>query len=235
MGKREEIRQKRQREQRKNLLVTALIIAGIVVFIGAIVIWRSQAQIQNIVTPTPVNYPMTDGMAMGDPTAPVIIEEYSDFQCPACQFFHQEVLDQIVDEYVSTGEVYFVFRNFPFLDTYSVKKESQDAALGSYCAAEQNLFWEYANILFANQIGENAGSFTPARLEAMAEDIGLDSDFSDCLREARYQDRLDADVLAAEIAGVKSTPSFLINGQLVVGAIPFETFQNYIEGALSGN
>ena len=234
MGKREEIRQKRQREQRKNLYVVALIIAGIVVFVSAIVIWRSQAQIQSIVTPAPVNFPMTDGMAMGDPNAPVIIEEFSDFQCPACQFFHEETLGRIVDEYVSTGDVYFIFRNFPFLDTYSVKKESQDAALGSYCAAEQDLFWEYANILFANQIGENAGSFTPARLEAMGDIIGLDADFSKCLREARYQDRLDADLLAVEVAGVNSTPSFLINGLLVTN-VPFETFQIYIEEALSGN
>jgi len=123
-----------------------------------------------------------------------------------------------------------IFRPFPFIG-----KESQTATLGGYCAAEQGLFWEYSNIVFANQIGENAGSFTSARLEAMADIIGLDADFAKCLSEGRYQDLVDADFQAAQDAGVDSTPSFLINGALLSGALPFETFQGYIEQALSEN
>lgn len=235
MGKREEIREKRQREKRRNLLVAALVIAGGVIIITAVVIFRSQAQIQSIITPTPIDFPQSEGLAMGDPDAPVIIEEFSDFQCPACQFFHEQTLEQVVDQYIKTGDVYFVFRNLPFIDTYAVKKESQAAALGSYCAAEQGLFWEYSNILFANQIGENVGSYSSARLEAMADIIGLDAEFAKCLREGRYQDLVDADIQAAQEAGIDSTPSFLINGELVTGALSFEAFQIYIEQALAGN
>ena len=235
MGKREEIREKRQREKRRNLLVAALVIAGIVIITTAMVIYRSQAQIKSIITPTFIDFPQSEGMAMGDPDAPVIIEEFSDFQCPACQFFHEQTFEQVVDQYIRTGDVYFIFRNFPFIDTYAVKKESQAAALGSYCAAEQGLFWEYATIMFTNQIGENVGSFSSARMEAMAEIIGLDAEFMNCVLEGRYQDLVDADTEAAMEAGVDSTPSFLINGQLVSGAIPFETFQSYIEQALAGN
>ena len=230
MGKREEIREKRQREQRRNLVVGMLVIAGVVILITAMVIFRSQAQIQSIITPTAINFPQGEGLAMGDPNAPVVIEEFSDFQCPACQFFHEETLEQVVDEYVRTGDVYYIFRPFPFIG-----KESQSAALGGYCAAEQGLFWEYSNIVFANQIGENAGSFTSARLEAMADIIGLDADFAKCLSEGRYQDLVDADFQAAQDAGVDSTPSFLINGTLLSGALPFETFQGYIEQALLEN
>ncbi|TEU01639.1 MAG: DsbA family protein [Anaerolineales bacterium] len=230
MGKREEIREKRQREKRRNLLVATLVIAGGVIIITAMVISRSQAQIQSIITPAAIDFPQSEGMAMGDPNAPVIIEEFSDFQCPACQLFHEQTLEQVVDQYVKTGDVYYIFHNFPFIG-----KDSQTAALGGYCAAEQGLFWEYSNILFANQIGENVQSFSSARLEAMADIIGLDAEFAKCLREERYQDQVDADFLAAQETGVDSTPSFLINGELVIGAFPFETFQAYIEQALAGN
>lgn len=230
MGKREEIREKRQREQRRNLVVGTLVIAGVVTLITAMVIFRSQAQIQSIITPAAIDFPQSEGMAMGDPNAPVVIEEFSDFQCPACQFFHEDTFEQVVDEYVRTGDVYYIFRPFPFIG-----KESQAAALGGYCAAEQGLFWEYSNIVFANQIGENAGSFTSTRLEAMADIIGLDADFAKCLSEGRYQDLVDADFQAAQDAGVDSTPSFLINGALLSGALPFETFRGYIEQALLEN
>ena len=230
MGKREEIREKRQREKRRNLLVATLVIAGVVILITALVIFRSQAQIQSIITPTSIDFPQGEGLAMGDPNAPVVIDEFSDFQCPACQFFHEQTLEQVVDQYIKTGDVYYIFHNFPFIG-----KDSLAAALGGYCAAEQGLFWEYSNILFANQIGENVQSFSSVRLEAMAEIIGLDADFAECLREERYQDQVNADFLAAQEAGIESTPSFLINGQLVTGAFPFETFQGYIEQALAGN
>ena len=156
MGKREEIREKRQREQRRNLVVGTLVIAGVVILITAMVILRSQTQIQSIITPAAFDFPQNEGMAMGDPDAPVVIEEFSDFQCPACQFFHEETLEQVVDEYVRTGDVYYIFRPFPFIG-----KESQVAALGGYCAAEQGLFWEYSNIVFTNQIGENAEVLPP--------------------------------------------------------------------------
>ncbi len=230
MGKREEIREKRQREKRRNLLVATLIVAGGVIFVTAMVIFRSQALIQSIITPASIDFPQSEGMTMGDPGAPVIIEEFSDFQCPACQFFHEETLGQVVDQYVKTGDVYFIFRNFPFIGN-----DSQAAALGGFCAAEQGLFWEYSTILFANQIGENVGSFSTARLEAMADIIGLDAEFAQCLSEGRYQNLVDADFQAAQDAGVNATPSFLINGELVTGALPFEAFQSYIEQALLGN
>ncbi len=230
MGKREEIRDKRQREQRRSLVVATLVIAGVVILVSAMVIFRSQAQVQSIITPTAIDFPQNEGLAMGDPNAPVVIEEFSDFQCPACQLFHEQTFEQIVDEYVRTGDVYYIFRPFPFIG-----KESQAAALGGYCAVEQGLFWEYSNILFANQIGENAGSFSSARLEAMADIIGLDAAFAKCLREGHYQDLVDADFQAAQDAGIDSTPSFLIDGVLVNGALAFETFQSYIEQALLEN
>jgi protein-disulfide isomerase len=234
MSKREQIRQRRQEQQRRTILTGVVIIAAIALIITALVIFRTQAAVSGIVVPDFYNYPdQTDGRNMGDPDAPVQVVEFSDFQCSACEFFHTETLAQVIDNYVQTGEVYFTYRSFPVIDQRSPRKESQTAALAGYCAAEQDRFWEYHDMLFANRIGENAGSFTIARLEAMADMLDLDSSFDRCLAEERYRELLEEDFQLAIQSGVNSTPSFLINGQLVVGALPFEQFAFQIEKALT--
>jgi protein-disulfide isomerase len=234
MSKREQIRQRRQEERRRTILTGVIIIAGIALVITALVIFRTQAAISGIVIPDFYDYPdQTEGRTMGDPGAPVEVVEFSDFQCSACDFFHDETLADLIANYVDTGEVVFTYRSFPVIDQNSPRKESQAAALASYCAAEQNRFWEYHDMLFANRIGENAGSYTISRLEAMADTLGLDSSFDRCLSEERYLDQLNEDVQLALAAGVNSTPSFLINGKLVVGALPFEQFALEIEQALA--
>lgn len=232
MSKREEIRAKRKAAQRQRILTGVLIIAGIAIVVTALVIFRTQASIGSITIPEYFDYSSADGSALGDPNAPVRIDEFSDFQCPACALFHDETLSQIIDTYVASGQVYFVFRNFPILDRQGTT-ESRDAANAVYCAGEQNRFWEYHDMLFANRIGEGAGSFTRARLEAMAEQIGLDASFNTCLREQRYDDRVIEDITAAIEAEFNSTPSFLVNGQPLVGAVPFSAFVTIIESALS--
>ncbi len=235
MSKRELIRQRRQQERRRTILTAAIIIAAIALIITALIIFRTQAAVSGIVMPDFYEYPeQTDGRNMGDPDAPVQVVEFSDFQCSACEFFHDETLAQLVENYVSTGEVYFTYRSFPVIDAQAARKESQTAALASYCAAEQDRFWEYHDMLFANRIGENAGSFTAPRLEAMADLLNLDASFNDCLAEARYLDTLNEDIQIGRQFGVNSTPSFLINGKLVVGALPFEQFAAEIEQARAG-
>jgi protein-disulfide isomerase len=234
MSKREQIRERRKQEQRRTLLTGVIIVAGIALVVSALVILRTQAAISGIVVPDFYDYPdQTSGTTMGNPDAPVHIEEFADFQCSACDFFHEETLAQVVDNYVKSGQVYYTYRNFPVIDARTARKESQNAALAAYCAAEQDHFWDFHDMLFANRIGENAGSFTIARLEAMADTLGLDSSFDRCLADQRYIDRLTEDVQIGRDAGVNSTPSFLINGRLVVGAYPYEQFAVEIEKALA--
>jgi protein-disulfide isomerase len=233
MSKREEIRERHRRDRQQTLLTGILVVVGIAVIITAAVIFRTQASIGDIVVPDFHAYPESADNAIGDPDAPVRIEEFSDFQCPACRQFHDLTLGQIVETYVNTGQVYFVYRNYPFLDSQSPGNESQDAAMAGLCAAEQGRFWDFHDIIFANQIGENVGSFTRPRLTAMAEKLGLDPSFEDCLREGRYLEQIRADVTAAAEAGVRSTPSFLINGKLVVGAQPFSAMASLIEEAIA--
>jgi protein-disulfide isomerase len=234
MSKREQLRQRRQAERKRTILTGVIIIAGVALVITALVIFRTQAAISGIVVPDFYNYPeQTEGTTMGDPDAPVQVVEFADFQCSACDYFHDETLAQLIDNYVQTGEVYYVYRNFPVIDSQTARKESYAAALASYCAAEQDKFWEYHDMLFANRIGENAGSFTTARLEAIADTLNLDSSFDRCLADERYLDRLNEDIQLGRSSGVNSTPSFLINGKLVVGALPFDQFSVEIEQALA--
>jgi protein-disulfide isomerase len=112
--------------------------------------------------------------------------------------------------------------------------ESQWAGEASECAAEQDAFWEYHDFLFDNQAGENRGAFNKENLKHFAEELGLDSKaFNECLDSGKYADQVIAETKTAQDIGVRSTPSFLINGQPVIGAQPFETFQKVIEALLT--
>ena len=192
--------------------------------------------VEDIVLPEPLEYPSPDDHSIGDPNAPVVIEEYGDFQCPFCRRFHDETLPQIVDAYVDTGQVYFIYRHFPVVDGNDPAQESHAAAAAAVCAGRQNRFWDYHDVLFANQTGENIGDFSDPRLQAMAKQLGLDMDaFDACDRTADAPASVLADSLLAQQNGVNATPSFLINGELLVGAQPFEAFQQAIEAELGGN
>jgi protein-disulfide isomerase len=232
MSKREEIRAKRKQARRQSLIMWVLIIAGFAIVVTGLVIYRTQASISSIIVPEYLDYSLAAGSGLGDPDAPVKIEEFSDFQCSACAQFHDLTLSQIIDTYVATGQVYFVYRNFPILDRGG-STESHDAANAVYCAGEQNRFWEFHDMLFANRIGEGAGSFTAARLEAMGERLDLDASFNQCLQDIDYADQVILDRTAAIEAGLNSTPSFLINGQPLIGTQPFGAFVTAIENALA--
>lgn len=235
MSKREEIRAKKRKERQRSLLTAAIVIGGIAVIVTAVIIYRNQSLINSIVMPEFFNYPDTEGLAMGDPDAPIHVVEFSDFQCSACQFFHDNTLQQLIEEYIATGDVYYKYRHFPIIDSRSATKESQAAALASMCAAEQEQFWQYHDILFANRIGENVGAFTVIRLEAFADQLGLDTGaFNACLQDETYREQLGQDIQAGIEAGINSTPSFLINGEVARGALPFENFVAIIESLKAG-
>jgi protein-disulfide isomerase len=164
----------------------------------------------------------------GDPNAPVTIVEFGDFQCPFCGRFAAEAGRQIDEEYVQTGLVRFGYQHFAFLGP-----ESQWAAEASECAAEQDGFWAYHDLLFERQAGENQGAFSKENLKAFAADLELDTAaFNECLDSGRYTSLIAEDRTWVRSLGVQSTPSFLINGQPLVGAQPFEVFQQAIEAAL---
>lgn len=123
--------------------------------------------------------------------------------------------------------VRFGYQHFAFLGP-----ESQWAGEASECAADQDAFWEYHDKLFDSQSGENQGVFNKDNLKRFAVDLGLDmAAFDECLDSGKYTSIVQNETQAAQSMGVRSTPTFLINGKPVLGAQPFEVFQQYIEAA----
>lgn len=230
----ERMKKERQRRTRMILLIVGSAIAVLVIVWG--VRYFTKPSIGNIVTVESNPRPQADANNMGDPNAPVRITNFSDFQCPYCKQFADETENQIVENFVKTGKVYFTFRsmgNFISDNIRQGKTESIDAAMAAYCAGDQGKFWEYKDALFANLQGEDAGSFTEARLIAIAESLGLDSDqFSSCLKDDTHRARALKDAQDGLAAGVTGTPAFLINGKLVTGALPYSEFVKEIEAAL---
>ena len=235
ISKRQRIREKRRRQARMQRLGMIGVIAIGAVLVAIALIYPNLKSAGEITTVEAYPRPMADGTSMGDPNAPVRIDVFEDFQCPACVQYTEEVERRITETYVAGGQVYYVFHHYPFLDRTSVNKESQQAANASMCAAEQGLFWEYHDILFANWNGENAGAFNDRRLGAFAETFGLDMDlFTDCFEENRYRDQIQADFELGTEMGVSGTPSVFVNGQLVTpDFVPgFEDIQQAVEAAM---
>jgi protein-disulfide isomerase len=164
----------------------------------------------------------------GDPNAPVTIIEFADFQCPFCGRFFASTEPQLNEAYIQSGKVRLGYWNFAFLGD-----ESTWAAESAECAADQDKFWEYHDKLYASQSGENQGAFSKDNLKKFAEDLGFDTQtFNECLDSGKYTSLIQEDTSTSGALGVKSTPTFLVNGQAIVGAQPFEAFQQIIDPLL---
>jgi protein-disulfide isomerase len=137
---------------------------------------------------------------------------------------------ELVQRYVNDGTLRLEWRDFPYLG-----RESRRAAVAARAAQEQGRFWEYHDVLFENQKGENNGAFSDENLVAFAEKAGLDVErFEATLESGEYEEVVDKDFREAQDAGIQGTPSFTINGQPLVGAQPVGTFARAIE-AEAGN
>ncbi len=177
-----------------------------------------------------------DAPALGNNNARVTIVEFGDYQCTWCYRWHQSTKDPLMADYVETGMVRFMFKDFPINDHSD--KASSLAAQASYCAADQGKYWEYHDELYNNWNGENTGWVTRGSLEQFARNIGIsDMDaFSDCLDSGKYADVVKKNYNLARSIGLNATPSFivLVDGEtpkLMRGAYPFSSFQNVIEEA----
>jgi protein-disulfide isomerase len=165
----------------------------------------------------------------GSADAPVTLIEFSDFQCPYCGRFAVETFPAIDDAYIASGQVRVGYQHFAFLGD-----ESRWAAEAAECAGEQQAFWEYHDLLFTSQSGENQGAFSKDNLKTFAQSLGLDAQvFNGCLESGRYAGLVAGETQAAQQLGVRSTPTFLVNGRPVLGAQPFDVFAEYIDAALA--
>ena len=162
--------------------------------------------------------------SIGPKDAPIKIVEFSDFQCPFCQRWHQEVYEPLLAAY--PGKIQFIYRNLPLT---SLHPEAFAAAEAALCAGDQNVFWQYHDKLF------NSESLGQMVYEQYAYELSLDIPaFVDCITEHKYQDVILADSNFAIDLGISSTPTFFVNGLAIVGAQPLDYFQQVIDKELAG-
>lgn len=171
---------------------------------------------------------------MGKPLAPVVIEEFTDFQCGYCARHALTTLPRIKEAYIDTGMVYYVVRDFPL----EFHANARLAASAARCAGAQGRYWPMHNLLYARQ--SDWSDLPPedaiAMFEAFARAVEIEEPaFDACMLADEFQDGIDRDLAAGMQAGVQGVPSFLINGTLVVGAYPYETFEAKIEAAIKGD
>ena len=214
MSKREELRAKRRRQEQRSRIIWISLIAVFVVVIAALIIvpriQDSLAPVGAIATDTPNVPTQFDRNTAGNPNAPVKVVEFADYQCPACLEFETTYYPSLVKDYIDTGKVYFTYSPFRVIGP-----ESDSAAQAAYCAADQNMYWQMHDLLFANQGAENSGQFTDKRLKAMAQAAGLDANkFNSCYDSHKYASQVTTDQNTAQNLGLNSTPSFTINGKV---------------------
>lgn len=173
----------------------------------------------------------------GSETAPVVLVEFADYQCPACRRFETDTMPRLEAAYVSTGQVQWVFRHHPIVNLHPA---AVDAARAAACAGARGKFWEMHRALFADPKKMDRGS-----LLARAEALGLDEQaFATCLKDASVVAAVQRDINQATSLKLLGTPAFLVGrrepdgrvrvSHVISGTAPFDDFKDAIDEALDG-
>ena len=165
----------------------------------------------------------------GNQNAEISIVEFGDYQCTFCYKFHQNTLNTIQSDYIDSGKINYVYRDFPLNGSDSIL-----AAEATYCANDQENYWQYHNLLFENWAGENTGWITMNSLTQFAVDLKLDiSEFKNCLTSHKYYQKVIDNENYAKKININATPSFLIfnNEEVIriIGAQQLDKFRTAIE------
>ena len=188
-------------------------------------------------TAQPIMVSLDDDPIRGEPNAPITIVEFSDFQCPFCARFHSNTWPQLEQNYISTGKVNFVYRDFPI---QSIHPNAIPAALASECADEQGKFWEFHDMLFENQKRWQGLSIQTgiSTFKEYAQELGLNMDeFNSCLDSEKYAQEVNKDLQDGREYGVTGTPGFFVGNEKIgftkiIGAQPYSVFQRLLDGQL---
>lgn len=182
---------------------------------------KGESKVKILLEAPKVDVSVDDDPSMGSKNAPVTIVEFTDYQCPFCAKARPTV-KQLIAEY--GDKVYYVLRDYP-LDFHPNAKKAAEAA---QCAGDQGKYWEYSDMIWANQ-----GTIDPANLKKFAADLKLDTKkFDACLDTGKYTAEVEKDFADGNKAGVSGTPSFFINGTPIFGAHPLEKFKELVDRAL---
>jgi protein-disulfide isomerase len=171
--------------------------------------------------------------SLGDADAPVVVTEFSDYQCPACASVEAQVIPELIARYVDTGKARFVYREFPL---ESIHPAAKAASVAAVCAGQQGEYWQMHEKLFASQQEWSAADADPSSFfEAYAEEIGLDAQaFTACLDSPEANVIVRGDQVAGESLGVNATPYFFINDLPIRGGLPVEALGRIIDYAAAG-
>jgi len=170
---------------------------------------------------------------LGDPNAPLTMIEFGDYQCTFCKKFFHETEESIVTNYVKTGKVKILFKDF-----IVVNEDSVNAASAAHCAHDQEMFWQYHSILYNNWDGEGTGWASFERLHQFASTLGLDMDkFSECMSQSKWKDLVLSSHADGRALGVDATPTFFIIDQnnealKITGAQRYDVFQEVFDSLL---
>ncbi len=221
-----------------SIIIAGLLIAGSLYYSNS----RGPSDAKNVAA-KPVSTGNTQDMRpisnedhiLGNPTADVVIVEYSDTECPYCKVFHN-TLKRVMDEYGKDGKVAWVYRHFPIDQLHSKARKEAEA---TECANEQGgstKFWEYINLVYSTTNSNN--SLDSAELPKIAKTVGLDvTAFNKCLSSGKYADKVEMDYQNAVKVGGRGTPTSIIVSKdgtktLIEGAQPYENLKNVIDAVL---
>lgn len=238
MSSKQYLEERRKKDQKRKSLMLGLIIGGSLLVVGAITLaiissTRVKLSPRQIVQPEIDTSIQSNRNTLGDPAAPVVIEEFSDFGCTHCASFALETKKLLEEEYIKDGKVYLIFHSVGSLLGSTATTQAAEAA---YCAADQDAFWPFHDLIFANQqrLFQNRGGNISPTLGTFAEVLELDLDqFDGCLSSGKYQSQISTDLELARATNVTGTPSFTINGIFLEGNQPIENFQEIIEAVLT--
>ncbi len=234
MSKRRDLELERQASQRRqNMMVMGIVLAVTVVLIGGALLLNQANPPANtsaaaaslpsastglLAKPSPPNAEK-GGRAWGPVDAPIKIVDFIDYQCPACGQYAKTNDKPIVDAFASTGKVRWEYATLNFIDSFQPgSQESRDAAAASWCATDQDKFWQMHYAIFDKQAGENRGAFSRPRLKEMARTVGLNGEaFDTCLDSNKYATKVDESSALAREKNISSTPSFVVNGKVYPG------------------
>lgn len=172
------------------------------------------------------------GYLLGSPTAPVEVIEFADFECPACGQFAAVTAPDVRSRLVNTGQVRIRFIDFPL----AMHKNTWDASLAAACANDQGKFWEMHDALFNNQDKWNGETTSRPRgpISDLAKGVGLDMDkYGACMDSDAHRAQIQANEMEGERRQISQTPTFIFNGTVVPGALPYDAYKHYVDEALA--
>ena len=173
-----------------------------------------------------------DDPMLGSPDAKVLMIEFGDYQCPSCRMFWKDIEPRLKKDYIDTGKVKLVFRDFPLMQSHP---EALLAAMAVNCAGEQGKYWQYHDKVFREQYnkGDDVIRLKAADLKKWAKDVGVDQPkFDQCLDSEKLKEEVLKDKADGDAAGVQGTPTFFINGRVMGGAQTYPEYRKVIDELL---